>query len=120
MAVLDTVSDYLSSARTLLQDLVIPYRYSDADLVADLNMAISEIVTMRPDLYMRELRNSTVPTAYSSGSPSTPVSVDLRYRVAVLDYIVGHAQLRDDEETSDKRAAALLALFQAKLRGVTS
>jgi len=118
MAALDTVANYLSAARTLLQDTVdAPYRYSDTDLVAALNNAISEIPRIRPDLYFTYLRDSTVPTSYSSGTTSASVNVDLRYRMAVLYYIVGYVQLRDDENTQDARAGSLLTQFIAKLTG---
>jgi hypothetical protein len=118
MAVLATVADYLSSARTLLQDTVETYRYSSADLVFALNVAISEMARLRPDLYFVELRDSTVPTSYSSSSTGTAVALDLRYRLAVVEYMVGYVQLRDDEETQDKRAGALLSQFTAKLMSV--
>jgi hypothetical protein len=46
---------------------------------------------------------------------ATPVVLDQQYRVAVIYYIVGHAQLRDEEDTQDQRAAALLGKFQSQM-----
>lgn len=107
---LDTVQNYVDDARVLLQDQRAPYRYPDADLVLALNMSLLEAKKLRPDLYI----NRTIP-AYSIASPSTSVVIDDVYRVAHLYYVVGQAQLRDDEEVQDQRAAAFLNMFTQKL-----
>jgi len=39
--------------------------------------------------------------------------------MALVYYIVGFIQLRDDEEVQDQRAAAFLSLFNAKLGTVS-
>lgn len=111
---LDTVQNYVDDARILLQDKRVPYRYPDADLVLALNMSLLEAKKLRPDLFI----NRSIP-AYSIASPSTAVVVDEMYRVAHLYYIVGQAQLRDDEEVQDQRAAAFLNMFTQKLLSVS-
>jgi hypothetical protein len=111
---LDTVSDYIASARRLLLDEIDPYRYPSADIVDALNMGVQEMVRLRPDLFFKAMRSSAVP-AYSSGSTSTAVSVDYRYRGALLYYIVGMMQLRDDETTQDTRAGAFIQRFVAQV-----
>jgi hypothetical protein len=109
---LDTVSDYLSTARTLLQDQYSgQYRYSDAELVAGLNLALLEMYRLRPDLY---IGITTVPS-YSAGSLATQVAIDQRYRTAALYYICGHAQLRDEEQTEDARAGAFMSKFLGQM-----
>lgn len=107
---LDTVQNYVDDARVLLQDQRVPYRYPDADLVLALNMSLLEAKKLRPDLFL----NRSVPT-YTTGAMSTPVVIDEMYRVPHLYYIVGQAQLRDDEEVQDQRAAAFLNMFTQKL-----
>lgn len=107
---LDTVQDYIDGARVLLQDQSVPYRYPDTDLVLALNMSLLEAKKLRPDLFL----NRSIP-AYSTSALTTAVVVDEMYRVAHLYYVVGQAQLRDDEEVQDQRAAAFLGMFQSKL-----
>lgn len=114
MAQLDTVAEYLTRARVLLQDQIVPYRYSDDELVEALNLAILEARRIRPDLF---LSLDALPE-YSSGATSTLVTIDQMYRSAFLYYMVGHAQLRDEEDTSDSRAAVFMNKFIAQLSTV--
>lgn len=114
MTALTTVQDYISAARTLLQDTVnSPYRYSDADLVNALNMGMLEVRRLRPDL-MRAYLRSSMPS-YSVSALSTTVALDEQYRNGLLFYIVGQAQLRDDEATQDARAAIFMNKFTSQL-----
>ena len=62
---LDTVQDYVSAARVLLQDTVAPYRYSDADMIAELNLAILEAKRVRPDLFFEYRGKHPYPTFVS-------------------------------------------------------
>jgi hypothetical protein len=107
---LDIVSDYVTEARILTQDTVAPFRYPDIDLVLALNMAVLESRRLRPDLW---LGVTTLPSFVLNDA--TPVVVDPQYRVAFLYYICGQAQLRDEEETQDTRAAAFLQMFKNHL-----
>lgn len=107
---LDTVADYLTTARTLLQDTFAgSYRYSDAELVTGLNLGLQEVFRLRPDMYI-----GTVPSPnYSAASAGTPVVLDVRYRTALLYYVCGHAQMRDEEQTEDARTAGFMNKFVA-------
>jgi hypothetical protein len=113
MPALDTVADYIADARVLLQDAVEPYRYPNAELVENLNLGLLEMRRLRPDLMMATFRSS-IPK-YSSTSTSTAVACDVQYRMALLYYICGQAQLRDAEEVQDARSAAFLARFTAQM-----
>jgi len=110
---LDTVADYIADARVLLQDTVTDYRYSDAELVENLNLGLLEMRRLRPDLMITTF-GSTIPK-YSSASPSTTVVCDVQYRMALLYYVCGQTQLRDDEATQDSRATIFLNKFTAQL-----
>lgn len=112
--VLDTVQAYVDQARQLLQDLVVPYRYSDKTLVDALNVAAAEMVRLRPDLAFKLMRSQAYPFFVPTNMTAV-VSIDYRYRPAVLLYIVAQAQLADQEDTSDAHVAALLQAFTAKL-----
>jgi hypothetical protein len=111
---LETVSKYVDYARELLQDTKdTPYRYSDASLVRALSLALPEAKKLRPDLFL----NVTIPTI--TANDNTVVPMDEMYRTSLVYYMVGIAQLRDDEEVQDQRAAAFLSMFQAKLTTVS-
>ena len=111
---LETVAKYVDYARELLQDTKdTPYRYSDASLVRALSLALPEAKLLRPDLFL----NVTIPTI--TANDSTVVPMDEMYRTALVYYMCGIAQLRDDEEVQDQRAAAFIGMFQAKLRAGT-
>src|SRR5262245_47078945 len=111
---LETVGQYITEARRLLQDQISPYRYPDADLVDAINVGLLEARRVRADLFLPVF---TQPWVDPSGTIDTAktVPLDPMYRSTLVYYIVGRAQLRDDESTTDQRAAALLTKFTAQL-----
>lgn len=115
---LDTVQDYVDEARTLLQDLVntggVSYRYPDTQLVRYLNMACLDAYRVRPDLFLKNL-TFTVPS-FSASAMTTAVSIEYGFRVMFTEYMAGRAQLSDQEDTTDARAAALIKMFQTQLQ----
>jgi hypothetical protein len=113
MMALDTVQDYIDRARVLLLDQVEPYRYPTEDLVENLNMGILEMRKLRPDLLLSKFR-TTLPD-YDPAVTSTQVDIDPQYRVALVYYICGHAQLRDDENVQDSRAVTFLNKFTSQM-----
>lgn len=115
---LDTVQDYIDRARVLLLDTVVPYRYSDADLVENLNMGILEARKLRPDL-LRNYFTGSLPD-FTTGNLSATVPIDPQYRVAFVYYVCGQAQLRDDENVQDSRAALFLNKFVSQLLTVAA
>jgi hypothetical protein len=119
MPALDTVGQYLEEARRLLQDEIIPYRYPDADLVDALNIGLLEARRLRADLFLPLFE---IPWFDTSGTIDTAaaVTLDSMYRPSLVYYIVGRAQLRDDEATTDQRAAALLQKFVGQMLTLTS
>lgn len=114
---LGTVPDMIRQARVLVQDRddTAGYRYEDDDFVDAINRGLLEIRRTRPDL-MREY--------YSSGTPTVDLTdaipIDEQYRVALLYYICGQVQLRDDENTQDARASQFLNKFTAQLLSIAS
>ena len=116
MAALATVTNYVDAARALLSDATTPYRYSDANLVLALSFGILEARRLRPDLFID--RFSAIPSFTTNDT--TAVDFDEQYRVALLYYIVGHAQMFDEEDTQDARAAAFKNRFTAQMLAVQS
>jgi hypothetical protein len=114
---LDTVGDYLTEARVLLQDQTAPHRYPDTELKSALGMGIYETRRMRPDLFV--FAGST-PDISSSSDDDDPVPVDEQYRLALVYFVVGQMGLRDEEEAAEARAAGYQRLFVAKLLSVAA
>jgi hypothetical protein len=110
---LDTVADYVRETRTLLQDTVAPYRYTDLELLSALNLGILTARRSRADLF---LGVTTLPSfVFADIAAATAFAMDVQYRVAFVYFMVGHAQLRDEEDTQDARAAGFLAKFTSQL-----
>jgi hypothetical protein len=120
MPALDTVAQYLTEARRLLQDQNTPYRYPDVDLVDAINIGLQEARRLRADLFIPQ--DFVVPYLDTSGTLDTTAQVplDVMYRPALVFYIVGRAQIRDDEATTDARSSAFIQKFISQLLVVTS
>ena len=117
---LDTVGQIVDRARALLQDTIdAPYRYSTADLIASLNEACMEAKRLRPDLYLRTL-NLTMPAFSNVADAVTEDKIPSEYRPTFIYYIVGNAQLRDEEDVQDARATVFLNKFTAQLMQIPS
>jgi hypothetical protein len=114
---LDLVAQYVSEARILLQDQVETYRYADSELVSALNLGIMTARRNRPDLF---LEVTTIPQFTEADIDNgTAFAMDVQYRVPFLFFIVGFAQLRDEEDTQDARAAAFIGKFTQQLMTVS-
>ena len=110
---LDTVQDYVSAARTLLQDTVATsYRYSDASMIDELNNAILETKRVRPDLFFAYRGKNPYPTFVNL---TDPVPFEDVYKPALTYYLVGKCTLRDEEDTDDKRGIGMVQKFTAQL-----
>lgn len=108
---LDTVQDYIDEARVLLQDKDTPFRYSDAELIRILNIAIMEARRLRPDIFLGKMHI----TLQSYTAVGNAVDLEPMYRPAFVYYMVGRAELRDAEHTQDSRAAALMNKFVSQM-----
>lgn len=114
---LDTVADYVTEARVLLQDEVETYRYSNADLVAALNLGIMTARRNRPDLF---LEVTDIPQfVVADVAALTAFDMDVMYRTPFLFFMVGFAQLRDEEDTQDARAVAFIQKFTQQLMTIS-
>ena len=105
MPALETVGQYLEEARRLLQDEIVPYRYPDDDLVDALNIGLMEARRLRADLFLPLFELPWFDPTKTAPTPdlTVPVTLDPMYRSALVYYIVGRMQLRDDE--ADHRSA---------------
>jgi hypothetical protein len=140
-----TVGAYLYATRVRLQDLVFPYRYSDPQVIASFNSAISDAQRMRPDMfldlkYQQPLIKGDIgdgfPDAYytlndlvyvdppdnTTVNPllGTYTPIPSKYNDAIVWYMSGHLQLYDVNDTQDQRAQAFLTKFQQQLLSVAT
>jgi hypothetical protein len=125
-----TVSDYVSAVRSLLQDLIVPERYADQDIINALNNCIAEISRIRPDLFL-DLKYQTrllsgdlrdgVPALYATTdiAAGTVVPIPSNYFLPVQWYASGFLQLYDVTDTQDQRAAAFLERAKSMLMGLS-
>lgn len=113
---LQTVADYIAEARILLQDTVATYRYSDASLVASLNLALQETRRLRPDLFVFSKEKPQVPY-YTDAESGQTVPIEEHFRQAVLNGLVGYAIERDQEDIEDARATMFINLMRYMLTG---
>lgn len=113
---LETVADYVSDARTLLQDVIAPYRYDDTSLLAAFNVMLLETRRLRPDLFVYNLaKNGAVPTF--TEVDESKVDIEQPFRLALVYGLVGHAIARDTEDVQDRRATSFLDAFSSVLIG---
>jgi len=109
---LDTVADYVTQGRVLLQDTFgAAYRYSDLDFVQGINLGLIRARLLRADLFIKT--NGVVP--YFDAMNDAPVPFEPMYREGLLNFVVGQVQLRDAEDTTDERAAAMKNAFVTQL-----
>ena len=121
MPALETVGQYVTESRRLLQDEVVPYRYPDKDFIDALNFGLMEARRLRADLL---LPSFTIPwyDPTKTTAPDLAVKVEFEpmYRSALIYYICGRIQVRDEEPTTDARAGAFMQKFIAQLLSIQS
>lgn len=126
MPALDTVGQIVDYARVLLQDTiggidamnpVETYRYPTEQLIDILNFALMDARRIRADLFLTT--PTEVPFYTFTGVPAVdsaqPVLIDQQYRLALVYFVVGQAHLRDEEDTQDARASAMMLKFNQML-----
>jgi hypothetical protein len=131
-----TATLYVAMARLNLQDMVAPYRYPDTTLLLALNVGLSELGRIRPDMYLdlkyqNPLRKGDVddgtPPTYTTADivlnpdgtydivAGTLVPVPSKYTSAVDWFVNGWVQFTDVTDTQDARAQGFMAKFQTHL-----
>ena len=122
-----TYQDVVTEARVLLQDTdATSYRYSDTVLLAMYNRGLQALCRIRPDacydLYDNNLLN--VPELVESGAGAGQTNwtanfgLDMQFFNPLVHYVVGMAEITDDEYTEDGRAMMLLNQFKANILGL--
>lgn len=112
----NTVADYVADARTLLQDLIPPYRYEDSSLLTAFNVAMLEARRIKPELFVYNL-DAEGQVQHFKEVDETYVEIEPQFRLSLVHGLIGHALERDQEDYQDQRATAFLALFTQGLVG---
>lgn len=122
-----TYQDVITEARVLLQDTdSAGYRYSDANLIAILNRGIQAVARVRPDAcYDLYSDNSLEVPELVESDPSSdqviftdPFGFEMQFFNPLVSYLIGIAELVDDEYAEDGRAMMLLQAFKAEVLGL--
>ena len=113
---LNGVADYIADARTLLQDVIPPYRYDDASLLIALNITMLKARRLRADLFVFNLVTRGQTQAFTAVD-DTYVAIEPQFRPYILDGLCGHALERDQEDVQDMRATTFLTSFYIGLVG---
>lgn len=113
MAAARSIGDMMVDARVLLQDTQSPFRYREADLYTNLNTALMQARRIRPDLFLGRFGREDFD--YRQDRATEPFPLAPWYWEAFVEYIVGRAEMRDDEYSQDSRAVVFMNRFQSKL-----
>lgn len=122
-----TYEDVVTEARVLLQDTdSTSYRWSDAVLLAIYNRALQALIRIRPDAcYDLFTGNSLNVPLLVDGTPGAgetdwadTFALEMQFFPPLVHYVVGMAEVVDDEYTKDGRAAMLLNQFKASVLGL--
>lgn len=111
---LDTVSDYIESARQLLQDNVQPFRYADQDVLVGFNMMLLEARRLRPDLFIKRFGNK-VP--HFDANDGETVHIEPQFRLGLVYGTAAYALSFDQEDVNDARATSYYQFFHSILVG---
>lgn len=116
---LDTITDYISDARVILQDTLAPYRYDDDSLVTAMNVTLLEGRRLRPDLFVYRRRRPNESGVQSfQANDGTVLEMEEQFRLAFLHGMCAHALERDQEDIQDARATMFINVFNEMLLGV--
>jgi hypothetical protein len=111
-----SIDDALTDARVILSDTA-GDRYTDADLISDLNSAISMTKMIRPDAFILGEVLPEFTTADLGQVPATDFPLPEIFYQSFVYYLAGNAELRDDEFAVDNRAMTLLGAYRRNLTG---
>lgn len=111
-----SIDDVLTDARVILNDAA-GDRYTDAQLVSDLNNAISQTKLLRPDTFKLGEVLPEFTVADLEQVPATDFPLPEVFYQSFVYYLAGNAELKDDEFAVDGRAMTLLMAYRRNLTG---
>lgn len=117
-----TIGQVLAEARGILNDTtpITGLRYTDADLIAAFNDALIQARAKRPDVFLDMGLRNIVPRYVMPDDTDVVFPIDQMYYPAVLFYVVGRSEIREDTFANDSRAVVLMNKFVSQLLQVAS
>jgi hypothetical protein len=112
-----TIGDLFAASRTILNDNASaagPVRYADAELIQALNQALIEARARRPDAFLAMGLRANVPF-YTVEDLDAMFPLDQIFYPLFIYYVVGWAELREDEFTNATAATAYMNRFTTGL-----
>ena len=122
-----TYENLISEVRNFTQDNLAPYRNEDSFYIEILNRGLQEVGRLRPDaLYdLFDANTLNVPVVIESGTPGTnevlitaDFQLEMQFYSPLFSFMVGMAEVQDDEFTDEGRAAMLLTQFRNTILGL--
>lgn len=108
---LSVLGDVITQARILLQDVDRgsgQFRYSTDSMVLDVNQCMIDMYRQRPDIFLES--DFVIPT-FDVSDMDLELGIEEQYVSAVVFYVCGMVQLRDDEGTQDARSGLFLQRY---------
>lgn len=115
-----TYQDVVTEARVLLQDTdPSNYRYSDVVLLAIYNRGLQALARIRPDAFYDLYSNGSLNVPeLTEGTWTATFGLEMQFFNPLVAYVVGVAEITDDEYSEDGRAAMLLNSFKMEVLGI--
>jgi len=122
-----TYENLVTEARKLLQDTDTNLqRYTDETLIEILNRGLRDLGTMRPDVFydLFSANSLNVPEVVESGAGVDQIdwtdvfTLEFQFYTPLVAYVVGIAEITDDEYSVDGRAALLMGQFRNQVIGL--
>lgn len=109
-----TVADIIRRARRILQDSVEPYRWEDAELREDVQLALRYLNSAAP--HTRYVAGGVTDYTPLPDEDDEPIAVDERYAEGLALYVAYLAYFNDATDTvNNGRAESCLALAKSHM-----
>ena len=109
-----TIDTVIARAREILQD-PLQDRYSNVRLMEALNLGLSAMRRVRPDIPALWEPITGFPFTTSDLGRGLVLPVDAQFLEPLVAYVAGYTELADDEFAVDGRANTLMTRFTAQL-----
>ena len=109
-----TISDYVEAIRAVLQDVTVPTRYADMDILVGFNMMLLEARRLRADLFVSKW-GAHVPRF--SAVDGSEVNMDAQFRLGFVYGAAAYVMTFDAEDVQDARANSFMERFSSILTG---
>ena len=110
-----TITDYVEAIRAVSQDMTVPYRYADSDILVGFNMMLLEARRLRADLFVGKY-GAHVPRF--SAVDGSEVNMDAQFRLGFVYGSAAYIMTFDAEDVQDSRANSFMERFASILTGV--